>query len=120
MTSDQQALLRQRLAQKGVIIATANDDSPRARPAGEAAPLSFAQERLWFVQQLQPENTAYHLGQVFAVRGPLVVAALERAMAALVDRHESLRSAFPERGGRGACETSAATSAGPKSTQAPR
>ncbi len=113
MTPEQQALLRQRLAQKGVIIAPRADDGPGARPAGEEAPLSFAQERLWFVQQLQPENTAYHLGQVFTVKGPLVVAALERAMAALVARHESLRSAFPERGGRGGCAVAAPAATGP-------
>ncbi len=100
MTSDQQALLRQRLAKKGVVIAPANDDSPRARPPGETAPLSFAQERLWFVQQLQPGNTAYLLGQAFALFGPLDAAALGAAWTDVVRRHEELRTGFTERDGR--------------------
>ena len=75
----------------------------RPRAPGEGPGLSFAQERLWFVQQLQPENTAYHLGEAFVLRGPLEATALQRALAELLRRHEILRCGFPERDGRPAC-----------------
>lgn len=78
------------------------DAAPTPRPFGEAPVLSFAQERLWFVQQLQPENTAYLLGQAFTLRGPLDAAALSAAWIDVVRRHEVLRSGLPERDGRAA------------------
>ncbi len=57
-------------------------------------PLSFAQERLWFLDQLSPGNTFYNLA--FAQRIPAAVSreALERALSELVRRHEALRTAF--------------------------
>ncbi len=105
MTTDRQALLRARLAQKGVALQPATGAGPALtpRPAGAAPVMSFAQERLWFVQQLQPTNTAYHLGEVFALRGPLDEAALRRAFADVVARHEVLRTSFREVDGKGSC-----------------
>jgi amino acid adenylation domain-containing protein len=55
-------------------------------------PLSFAQQRLWFLEQLQPGLIAYNLPGAVRLRGPLVVASLERALGAVVTRHESLRT----------------------------
>lgn len=104
MTPEKQALLKKLLAQKGV-AGPATEASPgetlRPRPQGEAPGMSFAQERLWFVQKLQPANTAYHLGQGFTLRGALDRAALGEALAELIRRHEALRTCFPEREGRG-------------------
>ncbi|MEA2828665.1 MAG: hypothetical protein QOG43_3104 [Actinomycetota bacterium] len=57
-------------------------------------PVSPAQERLWLLDQLQPEGGACHLAVVLRVLGPLVPELLERALDALVSRHESLRSRF--------------------------
>ncbi|WP_328855760.1 amino acid adenylation domain-containing protein [Microbispora hainanensis] len=71
-------------------------DGPRPRPAGEPAPLSPGQERLWFLHRLDPDDASYAMWIVRRLRGPLDVAALERALAALVARHESLRTRFPE------------------------
>jgi amino acid adenylation domain-containing protein/non-ribosomal peptide synthase protein (TIGR01720 family) len=68
---------------------------PRDRPL----PLSFAQQRLWFLHQRDPESAAYNLASGFRLRGDLDAAALGRAFDALVARHESLRTTFPERGG---------------------
>ncbi|MEU3164926.1 amino acid adenylation domain-containing protein [Streptosporangium sp. NPDC006930] len=65
------------------------------RPPGRGAPLSFGQERLWFMDQFAPGTAAYTIPMTLRLTGPLDVAALERAIAAVVARHESLRTRFP-------------------------
>ncbi|MEW2391018.1 amino acid adenylation domain-containing protein [Streptomyces venezuelae] len=62
-------------------------------------PLSFAQQRLWFLDQLVPGSAFYNMCDAFRVRGVLDVGALERALVALVERHEVLRTAFGESDG---------------------
>ncbi|HET7114571.1 MAG TPA: FkbM family methyltransferase, partial [Pyrinomonadaceae bacterium] len=57
-------------------------------------PLSFAQERLWFLHQLEPQNSAYHLFNGLRIHGPLNVTALERTLQEIVHRHEILRTTF--------------------------
>ncbi|MFP2963496.1 amino acid adenylation domain-containing protein, partial [Myxococcus sp. 1LA] len=57
-------------------------------------PLSFAQQRLWFLEQLAPGSAFYTLPTVVKLAGPLDVAALERSFDALVLRHEALRTTF--------------------------
>jgi len=59
---------------------------------GAPSPLSFAQQRLWFLDQLQPGNTAYNLPGAFRLQGNLNVAALTQALQIIVARHEVLRS----------------------------
>jgi len=61
---------------------------------GSPMPLSFAQERMWFLDQLEPENAAYNLPAALRLLGPIDEDALERAFRALIARHESLRTAF--------------------------
>lgn len=56
------------------------------------APLSLAQERLWFLYQLDPLNPAYNLDIVIRIAGQLQIAALEYSFEELVHRHESLRT----------------------------
>jgi hypothetical protein len=58
-------------------------------------PLSFAQQRFWFLDQLTPGNVAYSLPMVFQLRGMLDVAALSRALDEIVARHEVLHTSFP-------------------------
>ncbi|MFG2167300.1 non-ribosomal peptide synthetase/MFS transporter [Micromonospora chersina] len=65
------------------------------RPAGADVPLSYAQERVWFMDQLAPGEAAYHIAVPLRVRGPLDVEALRAALAALSARHESQRTRFP-------------------------
>ena len=72
---------------------------PRREP-GVEVPLSFAQQRLWFLEQLQPGNPVYHLPTAVRVTGPLDVPALEHTFAAITDRHEILRTTFSDDGSR--------------------
>ncbi|MDZ7269339.1 MAG: amino acid adenylation domain-containing protein [candidate division KSB1 bacterium] len=75
------ALLAQLLKQKG------------ATPSS-CFPLSFAQQRLWYLDQLEPGSAAYHLPLAVRLKGPLNVAALEEACVQILARHESLRTTF--------------------------
>ena len=63
-----------------------------ARPA--EIPLSFAQQRLWFLDQLEPESTAYLIPEVLHLRGVLNTRALESSWQGIVHRHEILRTTF--------------------------
>ncbi|MCG3161078.1 MAG: Linear gramicidin synthase subunit D [Acidobacteria bacterium] len=58
------------------------------------APLSFAQQRLWFLDQLSPGNSLYNISQAIQVKGALDSAALERTLNEIVRRHEILRTTF--------------------------
>src|SRR3954471_21113276 len=70
-----------------------------ARDPSAPRPLSFAQERLWFLDQLQPGTPVYNLPAPIRFPGRLDVAALGSAVNELVRRRESLRTTFPvERG----------------------
>ena len=63
------------------------------------APQSFAQQRLWFLAQLAPGSPLYSTQATIPIRGALDLSALERALAELVRRHESLRTTFGARDG---------------------
>jgi amino acid adenylation domain-containing protein len=85
------------LPQPGVAAAPAL--APRPRPGG-AAPLSYAQERLWVLDRIEPGNAAYGMPAAVRLRGELDLAALRRALGRVVARHESLRTRFGLEGGR--------------------
>ena len=85
-------------------------DAPRSDPALEAPaiapadrsgrlPLSYSQERMWFLWSLDPDSAVYNVGGLVHLAGPLDVPALEAALAALVQRHEALRTVFPSHDG---------------------
>src|SRR5690349_18245512 len=57
-------------------------------------PASFAQQRLWFLDQLEPGTAAYNLVRAFRITGPLDSDALAAAFRAVIQRHESLRTVF--------------------------
>ncbi|MGB3125560.1 MAG: amino acid adenylation domain-containing protein, partial [Pseudomonas sp.] len=62
--------------------------------------LSYAQERQWFLWQLDPQGSAYHIPTALRLRGPLDVDALQHSFDQLIERHESLRTHFAEVDGR--------------------
>ncbi|WP_242198389.1 MULTISPECIES: non-ribosomal peptide synthase/polyketide synthase [unclassified Pseudomonas] len=67
---------------------------------GQPMALSFAQERQWFLWQLDPTSAAYHVPTALHLRGQLDITALERTFQALVLRHEPLRTTFADDGER--------------------
>ncbi|NTX06686.1 non-ribosomal peptide synthetase, partial [Myxococcus sp. CA040A] len=68
-------------------------------PRGGALPLSFAQQRLWFLDQLQPGQAHYNIPWALKLLGTVNLTSLQRAFDALVQRHESLRTTFTMEGG---------------------
>jgi len=72
------------------------DEEPALEPVSrdERLPLSYAQQRLWFLTQLQPDSAFYEVATGMRIRGWLNSAALAAAIETLVMRHESLRTIF--------------------------
>jgi len=70
-----------------------------ARPRSGPLPLSFAQQRLWFLEQLAPGEATYNVPGAVRIDGPLDVAVLARALQEIVRRHEALRTRFVDDGG---------------------
>jgi len=64
------------------------------RPHLGLLPLSFAQQRLWFIDQLEPGQGKYNIAGVFRLRGSIELATLERSLADIVRRHASLRTNY--------------------------
>src|ERR1044072_8932187 len=91
------ALLDLTLKQKA--CKTAARISVPKRSQHSPAPLSCAQQRLWFLSKLEPDSPAYNIHVVRRLPGPLKVRALEQALAEIVKRHESLRTRFDDVGG---------------------
>ena len=90
-------LLEQRL-QGGLRHAPRAPAIPR-RARDAAAPLSFAQQRLWFFHELQPGSPLYNMPLAVLLHGRLDAGALQQALAAIVRRHEVLRTCFESRDG---------------------
>src|SRR6185369_11893033 len=63
-------------------------------------PLSFAQQRLWLLDQFEPESATYNIARTVRLRGVLHVPALYRSLNEIVRRHEILRTAFPAQNGQ--------------------
>jgi amino acid adenylation domain-containing protein len=94
LTPEQRALFEARLKQKGLHTQiTAVQTIPRRQNRDSATcPASIDQERLWFVDQLQPGNTAYNIFNASRIRGSLNVPIMERVINELIQRHEVLRT----------------------------
>ncbi|MGC7101431.1 non-ribosomal peptide synthetase, partial [Amycolatopsis lurida] len=85
-------LLRRRLAEAGL----ANTAQIPKRNSDDDLPLSYAQSRMWFLQQIAPDSPAYNVCLAIDLRGPLDTAALHRSFQRLVERHEILRTRYTE------------------------
>ncbi|HEX8618887.1 MAG TPA: amino acid adenylation domain-containing protein, partial [Thermoanaerobaculia bacterium] len=93
------------VAQLAQAIATAERNAipaivPVDRSQMDRLPLSFAQERLWFLNELEPNSAGYNVPGAVTIRGALDVQQLEAALNLIVARHETLRTVFPSEGGR--------------------
>ena len=78
-----------------------SSDGPVCRtPRSHSLSLSFAQERLWFLSQMDPEDTSYNVPSALRLKGELKIDALQKSIDEIVQRHEVLRTAFAEQDGR--------------------
>ncbi|MGQ0593714.1 MAG: amino acid adenylation domain-containing protein [Gammaproteobacteria bacterium] len=96
LSAEKRALLATRLKER-------EEPSPFAivpRPKGQPLPLSFAQERLWFMVQMDPASPSYSEIAAFHMQGVLDIDALRRSLNEIMRRHESLRTTFIAREGR--------------------
>ncbi|HLM47249.1 MAG TPA: amino acid adenylation domain-containing protein, partial [Myxococcaceae bacterium] len=89
--------VRSRAAKAAATPASAAASAPAIVPVSREGelPLSFAQQRLWFLDQLQPGGATYNLPAPVRLSGALHVAALEQSLGHLLQRHEALRTTFP-------------------------
>ncbi|MEV6360144.1 non-ribosomal peptide synthetase [Nocardia asteroides] len=71
------------------------------RERGDRVPLSLAQQRMWFMARLDPGSAAYNIPVALRLSGPLDTAALTAALGDVIDRHEVLRTLYPEHEGQG-------------------
>ncbi len=69
-------------------------------PRDQELPLSYAQRRLWFLDQLEPDTPFYNLPAAFRITGPLNISALEASFNEIIRRHEVLRTTFAKKDGR--------------------
>jgi amino acid adenylation domain-containing protein/non-ribosomal peptide synthase protein (TIGR01720 family) len=95
---EQRQQFYQRLQSRGMSFAQLPIAS--IREAGQSLPLSYAQERQWFLWQLNPESCAYHVPGALRLSGRLDKAALQRSFDSLLARHESLRTRLHLQGER--------------------
>jgi hypothetical protein len=90
-----QLVLKEVRKQQGLALASEKGTgvSP-IRPVSQRAglPLSFAQQRLWFLDQFMPGNPAYNLPTALRLKGRLELATLERVLNEIIRRHETLRT----------------------------
>ncbi len=90
LSAEERALLELMLAEDEI-----RSPAPQiSRRATETAPLSFAQERLWFLEQLVPGTPLYTMPGALQLSGPLDLGVLRQSLNALVVRHEALRTSF--------------------------
>jgi amino acid adenylation domain-containing protein len=91
LSPEERVILERGLKQRALLALA----EPIRRRRGEGpAPLSFAQQRLWVLDRMDPGLAAYNMPQAFCLRGPLDVEALGRALERIEERHEVLRSVF--------------------------
>ncbi len=96
LSAERRKLMQKMLRSRGIGRETAEAGRTIMPAASRPAPLSFAQERLWFLEQMTPNSSAYVFTNIVRISGPLDPNVLHRAFEELVNRHENLRTAFRE------------------------
>jgi amino acid adenylation domain-containing protein/non-ribosomal peptide synthase protein (TIGR01720 family) len=99
LSAEQRALLDSLLGGEGLLGETVEETIVR-RQNRNGAPLSFSQQRMWFLNQLVPESSFYNLPSVVRLSFPVNASILQRAVEEIVRRHEVLRTTFAARDGR--------------------
>ena len=94
LSVEQKELLRLLVGKEGIELKALRTIPRRERR--DRAPLSFAQQRLWFLEQFQPDSSAYNIATALLLVGRLDVSVLGRTMTEVVCRHEVLRTVFNE------------------------
>src|SRR5690349_3421398 len=92
LSGKKRAILEALLREQG--IAETKPTRIRRRTDSGPAPLSFAQQRIWFLDQLEPESPLYNIHMGVELSGPLNVSVLQRSIAEILRRHEALRTTF--------------------------
>jgi len=102
MTPDLRSELTQRKAEVLALLREAGSEGPPFEriPREGKLPLSFSQQRLWFLVEFEPGTPAYNLPEAVRMRGPLDVAALAASLREIARRHEAFRTTFTAEGGR--------------------
>jgi natural product biosynthesis luciferase-like monooxygenase protein/amino acid adenylation domain-containing protein/FkbM family methyltransferase len=91
-SEDKQKLLALMLEEEKIEVTRLTSITPRDNP--QTVSLSFAQERLWFLEQLNPQNAAYNIPVALRIGGRLDITVLDRCLNKILQRHETLRSKF--------------------------
>ncbi len=98
LTPAKRALLEMRL--KGKAPQQVLNQTIGRRPEESGVPLSFAQQRLWFLHQMAPKSTAYNMPTALRLKGVLNASTLAAAFSKVIDRHEILRTTYDELEGK--------------------
>ncbi|AGY58438.1 non-ribosomal peptide synthetase [Gloeobacter kilaueensis] len=95
LSAAKRALLDLMLAEEGIAAQPGGNTAiPRRPEEAGPAPLSFAQQRLWFLDQLEPGTSVYTIPGGIHIQGKLDIPAFERSLDAVIRRHDSLRTTF--------------------------
>jgi len=99
LSPEQREALLKKLQQQKQQSSVPNSSIP-VQPRDQGLPLSFPQQRLWFLQQLEGASATYNVAAAIRLKGELNVEALRRTIEAIVGRHEILRTVFIEQRGQ--------------------
>ncbi|GCE50445.1 condensation domain-containing protein [Thermosporothrix hazakensis] len=91
LSAEKQALLQRLLQQQGLTAQTEQKSIQRE----QTVPLSFAQQRVWFLHQIEPTSSNFHMLTGLRLLGDLHVDALEASLNEIIRRHDILRTTFP-------------------------
>jgi Condensation domain len=97
LSPEKRALFELQLMKKAACAP--NEQAIARRGTSDPCPLSFAQQRLWFLDQLEPDSPVYKIGKAVRITGRLDLEALQKTIDAVIARHEALRTTFTVVGG---------------------